>query len=225
MASRDGKAADPVTIATDEIGQTHVCLARALRDLLPQERHADMRFGFFAINDNVVAIAGLVVFMVLFGGSASNSVVDVWTPGRITVLAGTASLGVLAQAGFLLFFWRRAGLRFNYLGQTDALFSGDAMFEPADERSGAARHPQDTRETLLDVNALVSRGRLHLHCGYSQGLHRRDGIETLMDGWRDSLATLVEHVLSTRSDGGHVPADYPLMDLSEKALDDLLDTV
>lgn len=60
-----------------------------------------------------MAIAGLVVFMSLFGGAQLNSEVDVWSSGRILLLAGTATLGVAAQAIILFFFWKRAGLRYR----------------------------------------------------------------------------------------------------------------
>ena len=112
-----GYTSDSIALAT---AFAYWCLPQiffyAMYSLLSEVLNARQVFGPFTwapVINNVVAIAGLVVFMVLFGGSASNSIVDVWTPGRITVLAGTASLGVLAQAGFLLFFWRRAGLRFR----------------------------------------------------------------------------------------------------------------
>ena len=88
----------------------------AMYSLLSEVLNARQVFGPFTwapVVNNVVAIAGLVVFMVSFGGAGDNSAVDVWSPGRITLLAGTATLGVLAQAGFLLLFWRRAGLSYR----------------------------------------------------------------------------------------------------------------
>jgi len=74
-------------------------------------------FGPFAwapVINNVVSIGGLVAFTLLFG-SHSNPPLGVaeWTPGMIAVLGGSATLGVAIQAFFLLFFWRRAGLRFG----------------------------------------------------------------------------------------------------------------
>ena len=61
--------------------------------------------------NNIVAIAGLIVFIVLFGADSAGvrSVTD-WTPGMIATLAGTATLGVAAQALVLTLFWRRIGL-------------------------------------------------------------------------------------------------------------------
>ncbi|ROQ37077.1 putative peptidoglycan lipid II flippase [Frondihabitans sp. PhB188] len=88
----------------------------AIYSLLSEVLNARQIFGPFTwapVLNNVVSILGLVVFMVLFGGAGENSLVADWTPGRIVVLAGTATLGVAAQAAFLLLFWRRAGLTFK----------------------------------------------------------------------------------------------------------------
>lgn len=63
---------------------------------------------------NVVAIIGLVVFIVLFGPDPDGlrAVTD-WTPMSIAVLAGSATLGVVAQALILILPWRKAGLSFR----------------------------------------------------------------------------------------------------------------
>jgi putative peptidoglycan lipid II flippase len=62
--------------------------------------------------NNVVVIASLVLFAVLFGTDGDRPASD-WTPAEIAVLAGGATLGVAVQAIGLLFFWRRTGLRFR----------------------------------------------------------------------------------------------------------------
>ena len=88
----------------------------ALYSLLGEVLNAKQVFGPFTwapLINNVIAIAGLIVFIALFGGRVENSGVDTWTPMKIAVLAGSASLGVLAQAAFLPLFWRRAGLTFR----------------------------------------------------------------------------------------------------------------
>ncbi|MDQ1549768.1 MAG: putative peptidoglycan lipid flippase [Microbacteriaceae bacterium] len=88
----------------------------ALYSLLSEVLNARNVFGPFTwapVLNNVVAIAGLVAFMVLFGNSQVNSTVGVWGPDRIVLLAGTATLGVAAQALILFLFWRRAGLRYR----------------------------------------------------------------------------------------------------------------
>ncbi len=61
---------------------------------------------------NVVAIAGTVAYIVIFGAD-KNPPVDGWTTGAIALLAGSATLGIVAQALILLVPWRRAGLGFR----------------------------------------------------------------------------------------------------------------
>ncbi|TQL46555.1 putative peptidoglycan lipid II flippase [Homoserinimonas aerilata] len=88
----------------------------AVYSLLGEVLNARHVFGPFAwapVINNLVAIAGLVAFTVLFGGAEANSSLEVWTPDRIALLAGSATLGIVAQAGVLAFFWRRTGLRFR----------------------------------------------------------------------------------------------------------------
>ncbi len=62
--------------------------------------------------NHVVAIAGLLVFQAMFGSGSRP--VDDWSLDKIVVLAGSATLGVVAQALILFVFWRRVGLRFRF---------------------------------------------------------------------------------------------------------------
>lgn len=64
-----------------------------------------------AVN-NVIMIAGLFAFQLLFGPAGSLDAGQ-WTPERIALLAGGATLGIAAQAVILIWFWRRAGLRYR----------------------------------------------------------------------------------------------------------------
>ena len=99
----------------------YLCLPQiffyAMYSLLSEVLNARNVFGPFTwapVLNNVVAIVGLVVFMVLFGQAQQNSAVSAWSGSGILLLAGTATLGVAAQAIVLLFFWKRAGLRFRF---------------------------------------------------------------------------------------------------------------
>ncbi|WP_139195989.1 MULTISPECIES: DUF6049 family protein [unclassified Curtobacterium] len=86
----------------------------AMYSLLGEVLNAKQVFGPFTwapLLNNVIAIAGLVVFIALYGNS--GAAVDDWTPAKIALLAGSASLGVFAQAAFLPLFWKRAGLSFR----------------------------------------------------------------------------------------------------------------
>lgn len=86
----------------------------ALYTLFGEVLNARGVFGPFtwapALN-NVVAIAGLIAFGMLFDGDlrAAGS----WSTAMIAVLAGSATLGVASQALILLLSWRRAGLRYR----------------------------------------------------------------------------------------------------------------
>lgn len=59
------------------------------------------------IVNNLVSIAGFLVFIWLFGSGTADTA---WTSEMIAVLAGTATLGIVVQAGILFAFWRRTGL-------------------------------------------------------------------------------------------------------------------
>ena len=59
---------------------------------------------------NVVAIGGLVWFGAAYG---ANIKVDDWTGAMVWILAGTATLGVAAQALALWFPLRRSGFRYR----------------------------------------------------------------------------------------------------------------
>lgn len=64
--------------------------------------------------NNVIAIGMLILFSVWFGAdpSGSRSIAD-WDPVMIAALGGGTTLGVIAQAGILFFFLRKAGLKYR----------------------------------------------------------------------------------------------------------------
>jgi putative peptidoglycan lipid II flippase len=87
----------------------------ALYSLLGEVLNARKVFGPFTwapVVNNLVAIAGLLVFNLLFA-SVQHAAASAWTPGMIALIGGSATLGVVAQAIFLVLFWRRAGLHFR----------------------------------------------------------------------------------------------------------------
>jgi len=88
----------------------------AVYSLLGEVLNARRVFGPFTwapVLNNVIAIGGLVAFIVVFGADPANADGADWTGGMIALVAGTATLGVITQAAFLLFFWRRAGLSYR----------------------------------------------------------------------------------------------------------------
>ncbi|MEP6480624.1 MAG: murein biosynthesis integral membrane protein MurJ [Rhodoglobus sp.] len=63
--------------------------------------------------NNVVAIAGMLAFLAMFGGAAQHRSATDWTPGMVALLGGSATLGIAVQACVLFFFWKRAGLSYR----------------------------------------------------------------------------------------------------------------
>jgi putative peptidoglycan lipid II flippase len=88
----------------------------AIYSLLGEVLNARKIFGPFTwtpVFNNVVAIAGMVVFVLAFGGDPAHRDSAGWTPTMIAVLAGSATLGIAVQGLGLFYFWRRAGLTYR----------------------------------------------------------------------------------------------------------------
>ncbi|TFD62090.1 hypothetical protein E3T39_03520 [Cryobacterium suzukii] len=88
-----------------------------LYTLLGEVLNARKSFGPFTwvpVLNNVVAIAGLVVFATLFSPDpiGDRSAAEI-TSAMVAVLGGSATLGVITQAVVLFYFWRRIGLRYR----------------------------------------------------------------------------------------------------------------
>ncbi|WP_307041007.1 murein biosynthesis integral membrane protein MurJ [Agromyces ramosus] len=85
--------------------------------LLGEVLNARRVFGPFTwvpVLNNIVALAGLAVFAVVFGSDPDGlRSAGEWSSGMIALLAGSATLGVAIQALILFWFWRRAGLRYR----------------------------------------------------------------------------------------------------------------
>ena len=88
-----------------------------LYTMLGEVLNARSVFGPFTwapVLNNVIAIAGIGVFIVMYGADPNGSrTPDDWTASAIAVLAGSATLGVIAQALILFVSWRKAGIRYR----------------------------------------------------------------------------------------------------------------
>jgi putative peptidoglycan lipid II flippase len=88
-----------------------------LYTLLGEVLNARSKFGPYMwapVLNNIVAIIGMILFIWQFGlDPIGNRSVEQWTQAQISLLAGTATLGVASQALILFVFWRRMGLTFN----------------------------------------------------------------------------------------------------------------
>lgn len=72
-------------------------------------------FMWAPVLNNLVALAGMVAYIVVFGMDPTGSrAVSSWGTGQVTLLAATATAGVAAQALILFVSWRRIGLHFKF---------------------------------------------------------------------------------------------------------------
>lgn len=109
-----GAALPPATQALT-LALAYWCLPQlffyGLYALVGEVLNARRIFGPYAwspIVNNIVSIVGFGAFIWIFG--PQRSAIG-WTPEMVALLGGTATLGIVLQAGILLLFWRRAGLQ------------------------------------------------------------------------------------------------------------------
>ena len=112
-----GLSPDEIALAT---AFAYWCLPQvlfyAIYSLLGEVLNARKIFGPFTwtpVLNNLVAIAGMVVFIVAFGRESAHIDAASWTGPMITLLAGSATLGIAVQGLGLFYFWRRAGLTYR----------------------------------------------------------------------------------------------------------------
>ncbi|MSY66386.1 MAG: murein biosynthesis integral membrane protein MurJ [Actinobacteria bacterium] len=88
-----------------------------LYSLLGEVLNARSAFGPFMwapVLNNVVAIAGLVGYVVMFGTDPTGKqAVESWSQLQVSWIAGTATLGVIAQALILFVAWKKIGMKLN----------------------------------------------------------------------------------------------------------------
>lgn len=91
-----------------------------LYSILGEVLNSRSEFGPFMwapVLNNVVSISGLGAFVLIFGADPTGDrLVTLWGADRISLLAGSATLGVAAQALILLLSWKKIGLslRLNF---------------------------------------------------------------------------------------------------------------
>ena len=137
------------------------------------------------------------------------------------------SFGVLryldAEAGELLHALPAPRIGFNYLGQVDQVLAAGSPFGPAPESAGRGQSPRQNRRYLLELNALITEGRLVVSWSYSRRVHRRETVERLAERFRGAIRNLLAEIASGREIPRSSPADFPLAtSLDAAGLDRLL---
>ncbi len=115
----------------------------------------------------------------------------------------------------------KAEVSFNYLGQFDQTQLATLGWKYAQESSGSIHSPKGQRRHLLTVNGLVVEGRLKLEWQYSEHFHSWATVENLANEYIEALETIIAHCLSPEA-GGYTPSDFPEVEFSQEALDELL---
>jgi non-ribosomal peptide synthase protein (TIGR01720 family) len=115
----------------------------------------------------------------------------------------------------------RAEVSFNYLGQLDEPAPGAAPFQLAQEPAGPVHGRGGRRSHAVEVNGVVVGGRLRTSWTWSARLHRESTIRAVADAYAGALRELAARGRPLRGEDLS-PADFPLMNLSRKGLEKLL---
>ena len=116
-------------------------------------------------------------------------------------------------------------ISFNYLGQTADLFKAGSLFVPAAESPGNERHLQAEQASLIDIAGIILQGeegpQLQMQWRWSKALFKEETIHHWAERYQQQLNELIDYCCDKRHSGA-VPADFPLAQLDQVALDKLL---
>ncbi|MBC1312640.1 amino acid adenylation domain-containing protein, partial [Trichormus variabilis PNB] len=113
-----------------------------------------------------------------------------------------------------------AEISFNYLGQFDQVQS-ETGWKFAPETTGSVQSLKQTRNHLLDINALVIDGKLRIEWTYNSHVHARSTVEKLAQSYLQAIASIIEHC-QLAENRGFTPSDFPDAQLNQSQLDELL---
>ncbi|MEM9485370.1 MAG: amino acid adenylation domain-containing protein, partial [Cyanobacteria bacterium P01_F01_bin.116] len=112
-------------------------------------------------------------------------------------------------------------ISFNYLGQIDKGLDAASDWSLAPESVGEVQALNGNRPHLIDINVQTVAGKLQINWSYSRAHHHPETIEQLAQNYIHALKELIDHCLSTDI-GGYTPSDFPMVDLSQTDLDDVM---
>ncbi len=114
-----------------------------------------------------------------------------------------------------------APVSFNYLGQLPQISFDSIISGLAPEPTEPQRSPDAPRSHLIEINAAIFEGELHLDWIYSFQVHSRYTIERVAGLFIDELRALVAHCRSPEAIG-YTPSDFPDIGLSQLEIDTIL---
>lgn len=115
---------------------------------------------------------------------------------------------------------QQAPLSFNYLGQFDLERQEQSLLSETTVGTGQERDLNSARRHLIDINAMVKNGQLHLEWHFSENRHTEQWISALADTYMTCLSQLIEHCLLPDTSGA-TPSDFPLARLQQSQLDSM----
>jgi amino acid adenylation domain-containing protein/non-ribosomal peptide synthase protein (TIGR01720 family) len=113
-------------------------------------------------------------------------------------------------------------INFNYLGQ----FDGDVnteLFTVSDIPAGKSISPNMENLYKLDINGIVTKGRLTLNFTYHKGEYGISTIKTIAEKFRRNLLCIIDHCVALDTIE-MTPSDFTLKDITIEGLAELEDT-
>ncbi len=101
---------------------------------------------------------------------------------------------------------------FNYLGRADDRFTPTPLFTALRDAPIGARHPDNRRRYLLDIDCAVRAGQLECAFTYPGARLSSASVEDLAARYLAALEALIGHCLAPES-GGRSASDFALADL------------
>ncbi|TFI50883.1 amino acid adenylation domain-containing protein [Mastigocladus laminosus UU774] len=115
----------------------------------------------------------------------------------------------------------QAEISFNYLGQFAQVVNTSSLMQIANEPSGNSESLQGQRHYLLDINAIIANEQLQIDWTYSSNIHQQETIENIAQEFVETLQEIIAHCLSLEN-AGYTPTDFPLSNLNQLELDQIL---
>ena len=109
---------------------------------------------------------------------------------------------------------------FNYLGQFDQIQS-ETGWKFATESTGNNHSLKQNRSHILEINALVIEGELQINWTYSSNIHSHNTVENLAQNYLQAIRSIIKHC-QVSDHGGYTPSDFPLAQLNQLEIDELL---
>jgi amino acid adenylation domain-containing protein/non-ribosomal peptide synthase protein (TIGR01720 family) len=113
-------------------------------------------------------------------------------------------------------------INFNYLGQ----FDGDVnteLFTVSDIPAGKFISPYMENLYKLDINGIVTNGRLTLNITYHKGEYENSTIRTIAENFRENLLSVIDHCVALDTTE-MTPSDFTFKNITMEGLEDLEDS-